>query len=352
MTDPDTDADAEHSDSDPLEDEWEDESVPHIDPKPVDADDDPGGSGDDAEPDTEDTSSGGGIAGVADAILAGGVVVGSTVLGTRIFPKSEKLWLGVAKLGLKKTKKTTGADMIGFLSNEGGQLEPAPMKVKQRDEDNSRYWATVENDVEYDLGPQGVSREYIGNVPVGFFVEDPPREVSMLEARARDAVDLGQHQPVVDGKVTLHEHVWQPAENMDAGGRGGKGGAMPDGGHSQAGMEEVFDREVEIDADDIPNDSILDLSSESGNGARVSWNRVNDILHEKPANEKMVMQEQRGELAGASGNQDKIQRIAIWAMGFIVLTVFGLLFGPSIINAVFGGGTIGGLGGALPSIGG
>lgn len=343
MSDPDTNHDHGHGsiDGDPLADD------------PVDGDVDAEQSDGDSS-DGSDGSEEGLLASAGNALLAGGVVTTSTILGTRLFPKSEKLWIGVAKLGLKKAKKTTGADMIGFLSNEGGQLTPTPMKLKERDEDDSKYWATVENETEYDIGPQGVSREYIGDVPVGFFVEDPPREVSLLEARARDAVDLGQHQPLVDGNVTLHEHVWQPADSMDASGDPGRGqgGAMADGGHAQAGLEEVFDREVEIEAGDIPKDGIVDLSTDSGNGARVSWNRVNDILHETPPTEQMVMQEQRGELAGAAGNEDKVQRIAIYAMGFMVLLVFGLLFGPSIINAIFGNGTIGGLGGALPTIGG
>lgn len=290
---------------------------------------------------------------LGESFQAGMFVIAATLVGTRLFPKSEKLWVGVAKLALKKIKKTTGADMIGFLSSEGGQLTPTPMKLKQRDEDDSKYWATTENDTEYDVGPQGVSREYIGSVPVGFFVDDPPREVNLLEARVRDAVDVGQHQPLVDGKVTLHEHVWQPSGSLEGGEHdGAAGAARADGGHAQAGMEEVFDREVEIDAEQIPDDSIIDLSTDSGNGARVSWNRVNDILHETPPTEQMVMQEQRGELAGAAGNEDKVTRIAIYALGFMVLLVFGLLFGPAIINAIFGNGTINGLGGALPTIGG
>lgn len=310
---------------------------------------------------TGDTSTGdvaahlkGGLQSLTDVVQAGGVAAASTIIGTRLFPKSEKLWLGITKLGLKKVKKTTGADIIGFLSSEGGQLEPAPMKLKQRDEDDSKYWATVENDVEYDIGPQGVSRDFIGNVPVGFFVEDPPREVSLLEARARDAVDLGQHQPLVDGSVTLHEHGWMPANAIE-GGSGDRGGAaMADGGNAQAqgGKIELFDREIEIDADDVPKDGIVDLSTESGNGARVSWTRVNDILHETPPTEQMVMQEQRGELAGAAGNEEKIQRIALYAILGIVAVVFIFFLGPSIVNAVFGSGTFSGVGGAVPSIGG
>lgn len=230
-----------------------------------------------------------------------------------------------------------------MLPQEGGQIKPVPMKVKVDEKDGKKYWKTVENEIEYDVGPQGISHKYIDDVPVGFFVEDPPREVSLLEGRVRDAIDTGDFEYLVDGDVILHEHVWQPSENGD-----GELEVATDGG--QANAKQVADRQIEIDADGIPTDALIDISTASGNGARVSWNRVNDILHETATTEEMNRQEERGELAGAAGKDEKVMRIMKWTLITIAFIVFVFFLGPSIVQAIFGDAFIGG--GSLPVIGG
>jgi len=222
--------------------------------------------------------------------------------------------------------------MIGMVPTSGGQIKPSPMKIKTRDEDGSRYWATIENETEYDLGPQGISRMYIGNIPVGFFVEDPPREVNLLEGRIRDAIDMEQFEGIyTDPNVTLHEHIYteSPGENGE-----GSPEAMADGGQN-ASLEQVLDRQIEVDSTALPDDYLIDLSSDSNNGARVSWARANDILHEKTTTDEMNRQEQRGELAGAAGKENNM-KIYLYALGAVVLIVFGFLFGPTLLQGIFG----------------
>lgn len=264
---------------------------------------------------------------------------------SKFLPKSEKVWLGIATLGLKNVQKSTSADMIGMLPQEGGQIKPVPMKVKVDEEDGKKYWKTVDNEIEYDVGPQGISHKYIGDVPVGFFVEDPPREVSLLEARIRDAIDAGDFEYLIDGDVTLHEHVWEPSQNGDG------EQALADGGTQSA--KQIADRRMEIDAADIPKDALIDLSTDSGNGTRISWNRANDILHETATTEEMNRQEQRGELAGAAGTDKKAMRIMKWALITIAFIVFVFFLGPSLVSGLFGPEALSGIGGgSLPVIGG
>lgn len=258
-----------------------------------------------------------------------------------------------------------------MIPREGGKIDPQPMKLKRREEDNSQYWSTLETDEEFEVGPQGQSYERIGKVPVAFFTHDPPRETSLLEARIRDAVDLGDHDAVYSNPdITLTEHIQMPEDVS-------QNGAMADGG----AVGKVEDRTWEVETNHLPEDYIINVGGakdavpsqeeiecpECGedvevdmtlekvvDGMRVSWRRVNDILHQKVPTEEMNMQEQRGELAGAAGNDDKIMRIMIYALVAIVLTVFIFFLGPAIVKGIFGADVFAGGagGGTLPGLGG
>lgn len=250
----------------------------------------------------------------------------------RILPTTG-FYQGVAKWSLKNIKEKSGADMVGFIPQQSGQIEPKPMKIKRRDEDGSEYFATIGNDIEYDPGPQDISTEFIGDVPVGFFVDDPPRQTSLLKARIRDAVDLGQHQALYsEPEVELHEHIQVPPGAVEG------SEAVADGGNVQG---QVIDRQYSVEHDELPEDYVLDLSSDS-EGARVSWRRTCDILPEVATTDEMKRQEDRGELAGQAGNEDKAMRIMIYALLAIVAVVFIFFLGPSIINGLFGGEALAG----------
>lgn len=291
---------------------------------------------------------------------------------SKFLPKTHNIYRGIAKFGLGRIKNSSGADVVGMIPREGGKIDPQPMKLKRRDEDNSQYWSTLETDEEFDVGPQGLSYEYIGNTPVAFFTHDPPRETSLLEARIRDAIDLGDHDAVyTDADIELHEHIQMPDEAVS------ENGAMADGGV----MGQVEDRTWEVETDHLPEDHIIDVGGAKDavpeqeevecpdcgenvtvdmrlervvDGMRVSWRRVNDILHQNVPTEEMNMQEQRGELAGAAGNDDKIMRVVIYALVAIVGVVFIFFLGPAVVKGIFGSGVFegGGGGGTLPGLGG
>lgn len=257
----------------------------------------------------------------------------------RLIPGVHKLYLGLAKFGLKRAKKSTGADIIGFRPDASGGLKPDPMQF-QKDTgpaDAGKYKAKSDSQ-HFDPGTEAVSSEFIGKTPVGFFVEDPPRQTSLLEARIRDAIDLDDYDELfTDSDIYLTEVILPQGTDPEA---------LADGGLQQLDSEQVVQREMQVDKDILPNDALIDLSSESGNGARVSWRRANDILHERVSTEEMQMQEERGLIAGKSG--EDVKRIMKWALLAIVAVVAILTMGPEAVNYIFGGGGGGGGGGIVP----
>lgn len=253
----------------------------------------------------------------------------------RIIPKSHKFYLGLVKFGLKRAKKSTGADLIGFRPQAGGGIKPDPMQV-QHDvgpADTNKYKAKSDGQL-FDIGTEAVTGEYIGKTPVGFFVGDPPRQTSLLEARVRDAVDLENFEYLIhDPDIYLNE--WKVQDES----------VLADGGNLNPESDNVIQRQFEVSKSDLPGEALLDLSSD-GDGARVSWRRVNDILHERVATEEMEMQEERGLIAGKSS--EEVKRIMKWALLAIVATVAILVLGPPAIESIFGGG--GGGGGSIVPI--
>ena len=253
----------------------------------------------------------------------------------RLIPKSHKLYLGLAKFGLKRAYKSTGADLIGFRPDASGNLKPDPMQV-QHDvgpENSNKFKAKSDGQL-YDLGTESVTGEYIGKTPVGFFVDDPPRQVSLLESRVRDAIDLEQFDGIyTDPDVYLNEVIVEDES------------VLADGGMGNAGEGQVARRTFDVDRDVLPDDVLVDLSSD-GDGARVSWRRVNDILHERVSTEEMQMQEERGLIAGKSS--EEVKKMAIYALMAIVGVVAILVLGPPIVQNIFGNGGGGGGGGMIP----
>lgn len=253
----------------------------------------------------------------------------------RLIPKSHKLYLGLAKFGLKRAYKSTGADLIGFRPDASGNLKPDPMQV-QHDvgPENSNKFKAKSDGQMYDLGTESVTGEYVGKTPVGFFVDDPPRQVSLLEARVRDAIDMEQFDGLyTDANIYLNEFNIEDPQ------------ALADGGTAAAGVEGGPQRTLDVDRSVLPDDYLIDLTAGS-DGARVSWRRTNDILHERVATEEMQMQEERGLIAGKDSQEAK--KIMIYALMAIVAVVALLVVGPEVVNQIFGGGGGGGGGSLVP----
>lgn len=252
----------------------------------------------------------------------------------RLLPKSHKLYGGIVKWGLKRMYKSTGADVIGFRPQAGGGIKPDPMQV-QHDvgpANTDKYKAKSDGQL-YDLGTEAVTGEYIGKTPVGFFVGDPPRQTSLLESRVRDAVDLENFDYLIHNPdIFLNE--WKIEDES----------VLADGGNLNPDTDNVIQRQLEVSEDNLPGEALLDLSSD-GDGARVSWRRVNDILHERVATEEMEMQEERGLIAGKS--TEEVKKIMMYALMAIVAVVAILVLGPPAVSHIFGDGAAAG-GGIVP----
>lgn len=253
----------------------------------------------------------------------------------RFIPKSHKIYAGLVKFGLQRMYKSTGADLIGFRPQAGGGIKPDPMQV-QHDigpADEDKYKAKSDGQL-FDLGTEAVTGEYLGKTPVGFFVGDPPRQVSLLESRIRDVVDLEQYDELYSNPDI---HMTEVIVNDEA--------ALADGGQVAAETNDVHQRTLDVSKSQLPDDAILDLSS-GADGARVSWRRVNDILHEKVSTEEMQMQEERGLIAGKSDEQMK--KLMKWVLIAFVAMAAIYVMGPSAVDYIFGGGGGGGGGGVVP----
>jgi hypothetical protein len=257
----------------------------------------------------------------------------------RIIPGSHKLYLGLVKFGLKRAKASTGADIIGFRPDASGGLKPDPMQLqRETGPANAPKYKAKSDSQKFDPGPESVSSEFIGKTPVGFFVEDPPRQTSLLEARVRDAIDLDNYDELyTDANINLTEVILP--DNTDP-------QAIADGGMASVDADNVIQRDVSVQKSVLPDDALIDLSSGSGNGSRVSWRRVNDILHERVSTEEMQMQEERGLIAGKSG--EEVKKIMKWALMAIVAVVAILVLGPDAVSYIFGNGGGGGGGGIVP----
>lgn len=255
----------------------------------------------------------------------------------RLIPGSHKFYGGLVKFGLKRMQKSSGADIVGFRPAANGTIVPEPMKVVHEEgpTDAAKYKAKTDGQ-KFDVGPSGIGGEYIGKTPVGFFVEDPPRQTSLLEGRIRDAVDLGNTREVYwNPDINLIDFIVEDQQ------------ALADGGVA-ADANIVGQRQVEVTKDELPVDFLIDLSSDSGNGAQVSWFRSNDILTERATTEEMQMQEERGLIAGKSG--EDVKKVMKWALLAIVAVVAILVLGPQVVNYIFGGGGGGGGGGFIPIV--
>jgi len=165
-------------------------------------------------------------------------------------------------------------------------------------------------------------------------VGDPPRQVSLLESRVRDAIDLEQFDGIyTDPDVYLNEVIVEDES------------VLADGGMGNVDEGQVARRTFDVDRDVLPDDVLVDLSSDA-DGARVSWRRVNDILHERVSTEEMQMQEERGLIAGKSS--EEVKKMAIYALMAIVGVVAILVLGPPMVQNIFGNGGGGGGGGMIP----
>lgn len=275
-----------------------------------------------------------------------GAAVGVSLALSRFFPKSERLWRGVTKRGLRGIYKTASGDpdAIGFIHRETGELDIKPVKwvpAGSDDPEQPPHWKTKDDET-WHPGTQGLETEYIGRVPVALFDEDSPVKGSFLQSRFQQALDLGHKDklfvPELVEKIEIHGHV-EDIQDFAAG-----GDAVADGGSS------VTQSSYEIPDSQWPDklaDVLVDLGSPGDHGGlRVSVKQAKEAFQENVGSEEMQMQEFRGRVAEADPSASKAE---IKRLIYAILGTALVVKSPEILQVIFGSGAGQSLGEAVPS---
>lgn len=254
---------------------------------------------------------------------------------TRFGPGSG-FWKKLSQWGLYKYHRATGGDRLGLEFRPNGKVEPIPVKWKPPElceEDEKPGWRAKGRDRAWTPTTEGADGHRLGKVPIVPLDSDNWRASSVMEARVAEAVDQGYTRPL----YRVDEAELEATINYGA---AAGGQAVADGG---ANVERVFQPQHSP----VFEDMIIDLNGEDGyDGSAISFNKVRELMLETTTTDEMKAQEQRGFLAGRSGQDVKKLAFKLFLAAIVFLLLFEL--GPVLIENVLGGGGGGGGGGLIP----
>lgn len=281
----------------------------------------------------QDVDRAGAKAGDTVAGIMRAIVINIMLFASKVIPGSNRMWQGCIRAGFSGLVKTSSADAVGVIMEEG-QMRHVPVKYDKEGgespEINDGRWVTADGD--WWKAPNEGQTTYLvpGKNPTpAIWASSSANQLgNHVQAEVAEVLDAGGEQPLMtDAKVNV---------TMDATGAAA-GEAVADGGQQQ------WQTYATVEDPGMLEDMLVDLSHEA-DGRVVSAEKYYETYPSKVGPEEMEQQNLMGKLAERDTGAKL--RFALIAM----LIAFGIVavveLGPPLVNAVFGGGGGGGGGGS------
>lgn len=271
----------------------------------------------------------------AAGLSLGGSIAGNFLLGaTSKLPGRTKIWQGFIKAGHKGLRKATKADALCYNYTPDGRLRIDPVQWSEHATDDGKpLWITPgERDKWVPTG----GRDTVlgpGNIPIILGSSNSYSLNNEIQARAAEAVDLGDSWPVfTDPKLDVELSVLDDIN----------GEAVTDGGTAHPALTNLSIRDI-----GVLDDHIVDIGGT--NNMQLSFAKYSELYPEKMASEEHKNAEFRGRMSEQDKDYGRIMlKLMLIAGAIVVLSLAAVFVLPELLAG--DGGSSGGGGGILGGI--